>query len=245
MKGFVKGVTMRKTTILLFIGITSLIIMSCSLGGIAQIAIDSEPTDDDTTNHSTAVVESLPIDNQEQAITAEKTPTATVDHLLESKSCLAKTWEIKGLSDYVLASVPPELAEEYSLEYIDTTGAAYLKLSNDEKMELQINKLEILFNARLAIFEVPVTVRIDGIAGGTYQVEKNTLHFININTSGLTASAKALDEDVMEPDQIINAIPFVRPPYNTATYSCQGDVLTLNLSGYPDNTPPLVFQAVR
>lgn len=236
---------MRKMTILLFIGITSLIVISCSLGGIAQIAIDSQSMDDDTTILSTEIVESLPTDNQEQAITAENTPTPTVDPLLESKSCLAKTWEIKGLSNYVLAAVPPELAEEYSLEYIDTSGAAYLKLSNDEKMELQINNLEFLFNARLAIFEVPVTVRIDGIADGTYQVENNTLTFNDIDTSGLTASAKALDEDVMEPEQIINSIPFVRPPFNKATYSCQGDVLTLNLSGYPDDTPPLVFQAVR
>ena len=236
---------MRKTTQLLIIGITSLIMISCGLGGLAQIGLDSKPTDDRTTLQSTEIVESSPMQNQEQANILENTPTPTVDPLIASKSCLAKTWEIKGLSDYVLAAVPPELAEEYSLEYKDTTGSAYLKLTSGEKMELQIKDLEFLFNARFSIFTVPVTVKIDGIADGTYQVEDNTLRFNDINTSGLTASAKAMDEDIMEPDQIINAIPFVRPPYNTATYSCQGDMLTLELSGYPDNTPPLVFQAVR
>ena len=236
---------MRKSTVLLVIGITSLIIMSCSLGGIAQIVIDSQQTDDGTIKQPTVQVESLPIQSQEQANTLENSPTPTVDRLLASKSCLAKTWEIKGLSDYVLAAVPPELAEEYSLEYIDTTGAAYLKLTSDEKIELQIRDLVFLFNARFSIFEVPVTVEIDGIADGTYQVEDNTLRFTGIDTSGLTASAKALDEEIMEPDQIINAIPFVRPPFNTATYTCQDDELTLKISGYPDNIPPLVFQAVR
>ena len=236
---------MRKTTLLLIIGITSLIMMSCSLGGIAQIVLDSQPTDDPSIVQPTEIVESLPLQSQEQSNVLDNTPTPTVDPLIVSKSCLAKTWEINGLSDYVLAAVPPDLAEEYSLEYIDTTGTAYLQLTSDQKMELQINDLEFLFNARLAIFEVPVTVSIDGIAEGSYQVENNTLRFNDINTSGLTASAVALDEDIMEPEQIINAIPFVRPPFNTANYSCQGDVLTLKLSGYPDHTPPLVFQAVR
>ena len=245
---------MRNKNLLLIIGITSLVIMSCSLGGIAQIALESQPMEDDTAQQvtadvdrlpSTAIVEPLAPDNQEQAITVENTPTPTVDPLLASKRCLANTWEIQGLSDYVLAAVPPELAEEYSLEYQDTTGTAYLKLASDEKMELQINDLEFLFTARFAIFEVPVTVSIDGIADGTYQIDNNTLRFNEIDTSELTASAKAMDEEIMEPDQIINAIPFVRPPFNTATYSCQGDELTLKLSGYPDNIPPLVFQAVN
>ena len=236
---------MRKTTLLFFIGIASLVIMSCSLGNIAQIVIESRPMDDDTTLQTTANAEPLPSDNQDQALTVENTPTPTIDPLLASKSCLAKTWEIKGLSDYMLAAIPPELAEEYSLEYIDTTGSAYLKLTSDEKIMFQINDLEFLFNARFSIFTVPVTVRIDGTADGTYRVENNTLLFNNIDTSGLTASAKALDEDIMEPDQIINAIPFVRPPFNTAEYSCQGDELTLKLSGYPDDIPPLAFQAIR
>jgi hypothetical protein len=235
---------MRKTT-LLFIGIASLIMMSCGMGGIAQIALDSQPIDDEVTQQSTKNVESQQANNLEQAITAENSPKPTVDPLLESKSCLARTWEINGLSDYVLAAVPPELAEEYSLEYVDTTGDAYLRLTSDEMMTLQINDLEFIFNARFSIFEVPVTVRIDGSAEGTYQIQDDTLRFNDINTSGLTASAKVLDEDIMEPEQIINAIPFINPPFNMATYSCQGDVLTLKLSGYPDHTPPLVFQAVR
>ena len=236
---------MRKKNLLLIIGIISLVIMSCSLGGIAQIALESQPMEDNTTLQTTADLEPLPSDSQEQAITVENTPTPTIDPLLASKSCLAKTWEIQGLSDYVLAAVPPELAEEYSLEYQNTTGTAYLKLTSDDKMALQINDLEFLFSARFSIFQVPVTVSIDGIADGSYQVDNDTLRFNDIDTSGLTASAKAMDEEIMEPDQIINAIPFVRPPFNTAIYSCQGDELTLKISGYPDNIPPLVFQAVR
>ena len=79
------------------------------------------------------------------------------------------------------------------------------------------------FNARFAIFQVPVTVSIDGTAVGTYDVDSTTFRIYDMDTSGLTASAKAMNEDLMDPDQIIASIPFVRSPFYTAEYSCQGD----------------------
>jgi len=248
---------MRKTTILIVIGITSLVIMACGFGSAAQQKIETQPTIVTTTELSSvplearpteefsAVIESQPIEEVEATIKIENTPTPTIDPLSSAKSCLANTWEIDGLSDYVLAAVPPELAKEYSLEYVDTTGVAYLILSPDGKIVLQAENLVFHFNARFSIFQVPVTVSIDGTAVGTYDVDSTTLRIDNMDTSGLTASAKAMDEDLMDPDQIINSIPFVRPPYNTAEYACQGDVLELELSGYQGSVPPLVFQAVK
>jgi len=248
---------MRKTTILIVIGITSLVIMACGFGSAAQQKIEIQPTIVTTTEVSSvpiearpteefsAVIESQPIEEVKPTIKIENTPTPTIDPLNSAKSCLANTWEIDGLSDYVLAAVPPELAKEYNLKYVETTGDAYLTLLPDGKIGLQAENLVFHFNARFTIFQVPVTVSIDGTAVGTYDVDSTTLRIDNMDTSGLTASAKALNEDLMDPDQIINSIPFVRPPYNTAEYACQGDVLELELSGYQENLPPLVFQAVK
>jgi len=248
---------MRKTTILSVIGITSLVIMACGFGSAAQQKIESQPTIVTTTEVSSvpvetlpteefsAVVESHPTEEVKPTIKIENTPTSTIDPLSSARNCLANTWKIDGLSAYVLAAVPPELAKEYSLEYADTTGEAYLILSPDGRIVLQAENLVFHFNARFSIFQVPVTVSIDGTAVGTYDVDSTTLRIDNMDTSGLTASAKAMDEDLMDPDQIINSIPFVRPPFNTAEYACQGDVLELELSGYQENLPPLVFQAVK
>jgi hypothetical protein len=252
---------MRKSTILIVIGITSLVIMACGFGSAAQQKIETQPTIITTTEATTveskapveiqpteeylAVVESQPTETVKPTVKIENTPTPTIDPLSSARNCLANTWEIEGLSDYVLASVPPELAKEYSLKYVETTGEAYLTLLPDGKVVLQAENLVFHFNARFAIFQVPVTVSIDGTAVGTYDIDTTTLRIDNMDTSGLTASAKAMDEDLMDPDQIINSIPFVRPPYNTAEYACQGDVLELELSGYQGNLPPLVFQAVK
>ena len=72
-------------------------------------------------------------------------------------------------------------------------------------------------------------------------VDQTTLTTSNMDTSGLIASAQVMGEDLIDPAQIISAIPFVQPPFNTAQYSCQGNTLELQVSGYPENIPPLVF----
>ncbi len=252
---------MRKSTILIVISITSLVIMACGFSSAAQQKIETQttivtatkvttdefkaPVEVKPTEEFSAVVESQPIKEVKPTLKIENTPLPTIDPLLSAKSCLENTWEIDGLSDYVLAAVPPELVQEYNLEYEDTTGEAYLTLTPEGKFVLQADNLEFLFNARLAIFQVPVTVRINGTAVGTYDVDSNTLTIENMDTSGLTASARALDEDLMDPDQIINSIPFVHVPNNTAAYACQGDILKLELSGYQGNVPPLVLKAVK
>ncbi len=168
-----------------------------------------------------------------------------VDPVQSAKNCLANTWEINGLNDYVVAAVPPELAKEYNLQYEDTRGQAYFTLTPEGQIILDAENLILLFSAKISIFEVPVTVLIDGTAIGNYDVDSTTLTTFDMDTSRLTASAQALNEDLIEPDQIINSIPFINPPFNTAKYSCEGDTFELKLSGYSGNIPPLVFQVVE
>jgi hypothetical protein len=92
---------------------------------------------------------------------------------------------------------------------------------------------------------VPVTVRIDGTATGKYTLDRTTLTITNVDTNGLDVSAKALGEDLVDPSQIMNSIPFLTPPNNMARYFCQGDVLILELSGYSEDIPPLVLHAAE
>ncbi len=230
---------------LIVIGLTSLVIMACGFSGIIQPSGEEQPSH--TVVAQEILVTTVPSSPEEIETTTqvEKTPLPTVDPIDAAKSCLANTWEIKGLSDYVIAAVPPELAEEYDLQYEDTSGQAYFTLSPDGQITLQAENLAFLFTAKISIFEVPVKVQIDGTAVGNYDVDSKTLTTSNMDTSGLTASAQALNEDLIEPDQIINSIPLINPPFNTAKYSCQGDMLELTLSGYPESIPPLVFQAVE
>lgn len=222
---------MRKISMLFMIAVTSVVVMACNFVGVIQPNIGGLPS-------QTAIAD-------ESTIQAEEAPLPAVDPNAAAKSCLAKTWKIEGLSDYVIAAVPPELAAEYNLQYQDTTGQAYFTLSPDGRIRLQAEDLAFLFTAKVSIFEVPVTVRIDGTAVGNYEADGTTLTTSDMDTSKLSASAQALNEDLIEPSQIINSIPFVNPPFNAAEYTCQGDILELEVSGFPGNIPPLVFQAAE
>jgi hypothetical protein len=234
---------MRKTKLIVIVSLLSLSIMGCGFLGFVQSNSATATPDPiaDVALPSARLTQPV----NEAPASAEQAPAPTVDPLIEAKSCLANTWEMNGLSDYVMAAVPPELAEEYNLQFQGTSGQAYFTLTPEGEFNLHAEELEFQFSAQVAVFEVPVTVRIDGIARGQYAIDNTTLTTSNTDTSGLTASAQAMGEDLMDPNQIINAIPLLNPPFNSAEYICQGSVLELQISGYPGNIPPLVFQAVK
>ena len=125
---------MQKVTILIMIGITSLAIMACGFSGFIQQSVEEQPAHTESPSQIQEMAESAADDEIETTIQTEISPAPTVDPILEAQSCLANTWEINGLSDYVIAAVPPDLAEEYDLQYEDTTGAAYFILSPDGKI---------------------------------------------------------------------------------------------------------------
>lgn len=223
--------------------------MACSFVGLAQVNSDVPSSNNVNNEEPPEANTDDPTGKAETATQIEKTPIPTIeptiDPLSAAKSCVAKTWEINGLSDYVIAAIPPDLASEYDLQYKDTSGEAYFTLTPDGKIMLHADNLELLLTARVSVFEVPVTVRVDGTAAGNYAIDSTTLITSNVDTSQLTASAQALGEDLIDPAQITKTIPFLSPPFNVAKYSCQGDILELELSGYSGNIPPLIFQAVK
>jgi hypothetical protein len=243
---------MRKISLLLMISFTSLSITAC--GVIRSVPFDAlsqpstnTPSDEQTLQMEVAdkgTDEGVGTSNQIE-VTATPTLAPTVDPLSSAKRCLANTWEIPDLSEYVIAAIPQDLAEEYDLEYQDTKGEAYITLTPEGKFTLSADNLELIFSAKAFIFEVPVTVRVDGTAVGNYDVDLTTLTISNVDTSRLSASAQALGEDLVDSDQIIKAVPFIRAPFNTAEYTCQGDTLELEFTNYSGILPALIFQAVK
>jgi hypothetical protein len=206
-----------------FASLLVLVLMACNLPAFVQRQL-APPTA--TTEPSIApLVEAVP-------------PS---DPLASDQACLVGDWQVSGLNQYVVAAIPPDLAQEYDLQYQDTTGSAYFSLSPDGHFALTADQLELVFNARVSFLRVPVMVGFDGQALGSYTVEGDTLTITGMDTRGLQASARAMGNNLMEPAQIINAIPFMRPPHNVARYACTGDRLQLKLLSYPDRLPPLVF----
>jgi hypothetical protein len=217
---------------LIVVSLSGLVILACRLTGILQQNIE-------TTETPTTVVVNTPLP------TLPPMPTPTTDPAIAAQTCLAGTWEISDLSAYILAAIPPDLASQYALQYQSSSGEAYFTLTPDGEFIMQADQLQMLFEAKVSIFKAQVSVKVDGEATGMYTVQDDTLTTSNVDTSGLQASAQALGNDLVDPAQLIRAIPLIQPPSNSAEFTCAGDQLQLKISSYPESIPPLVFQRAK
>jgi hypothetical protein len=217
---------------ILVVSLSGLVLLACRLTGLVQQNIE-------TANSPTTAVVNTPLP------TLPPEPTPTTDPVIAAKTCLAGTWEINDLSAYILAAIPADLANQYGLQYQGTSGEAYFTLTPDGEFIMQADQLQMLFQAKVSIFKAQVSVNVDGKATGKYTVEGNSLTTSDVDTSGLSASAQALGNDLIDPAQLIRAIPLIQSPTNTAEYTCAGDKLQLKISSYPENIPLLVFNRVK
>jgi hypothetical protein len=109
---------MKKTLLLLIMSLISLAVMACGMIGFTQIENGSQPPK----NTGNAIGETPEEPKLADEINSgpqvlQPTPAPTLDPVVAAKSCLAKTWEIAGLSDYVIAAVPSKMAADYDLQY--------------------------------------------------------------------------------------------------------------------------------
>ena len=115
---------MQKTTQTLIVtGLTSLVIMACGFSGLGSFTrqkSETRPTNATASADPAEAMESQSTAAVEPTAQIEKPSSPAVDPILSAKSCLARRWHITGLSDYVIAAVPPELAKEYALEYVSS-----------------------------------------------------------------------------------------------------------------------------
>lgn len=220
---------MKKNRFGIAVLLVGVLLMACSLPDVIVSGIDNSPAGGGEADTG----RTLP---GESIILPTAIPTEPAE------TCLAGTWEISGIHEYVLAAIPREMAEEYNLEYKGTNGNAYFILTPDGEVVLQADGLEIVLEAQASIFTVPVTASVDGEAVGRYTANEGILTTTDMDTSGLTASAQAMGQELVNPTQIIGAIPLLQPPANSAEYSCDGDTLSLRIGAYPASIPPLVFK---
>lgn len=209
--------------------LASLMIFACNLPGVVQRGLNA----------------GMPTATPENFSLSTEAPTQMVAPSIAGASCLVGVWEIGDLSPYILAAIPRDTAEQYNLTYQGANGRALFTLSPNGNLDIQADQMELLFEARASILKVPISVKVEGEARGKYRVDENRLTTSEMDTSGMTASAQALGNDLIDSAQILNAIPLLSSAANTAEFTCAGDLLQLRVLSYPESIPPLVFNRVK
>lgn len=225
----------RKRTFAMFC-MAAIILLSCNLPGIAQrSAQKTQPSQD-------------PGGAVQLPSTPAKNPTAlqpTAAPTLSPLDCLAGSWEPGDLSPYVMAGIPPEMTNQAEITYKGTSGRVAITFSKDGKISLRGEQFKLLFDAKVSFLTLPLEVSLNGQANGSYHVSGNTLTTSNMDSSGLSASAKMAGQDLVDQATILSSVPMLNPPYNSATFTCSGSSLEMKLSGYPENLPPLKLKRVN
>jgi hypothetical protein len=139
----------NRNRLILFISLTGLVLLACNLPGIAQRMLQNTP--------EPTLMPARPSGQ----VPATTIPVPTSDPLASAKSCLENTWEITDISRSVIAAIPPEMAEQYNLQYTGASGKGYYTLTPDGNVIMQADQMELQFTARASIFDVPVTVTGD------------------------------------------------------------------------------------
>jgi hypothetical protein len=241
-----------KLTRLIWIGFLALFIVACAFFGIGERPVAIPTGALDPTLH--VLETSLAQPPAAPGIVAESTlapspanpPTDTIPDTVPPTSsaagCLVGTWQAVNIQDYVIAAIPPRMMEEYQPTYQNTSGAVYISFFNNGLVTIQAYKLALEFDIQSGIFRVGLVVALDGLSSGQYQADGVQVVTSRMTTTGLTASARAFEQDVIAPEQIIAALPLVQPPFDVASYQCDAQTLSLRLSAYPENIPALQFQ---
>lgn len=157
-------------------------------------------------------------------------------------ACLIGTWRATNIQDYVIAAIPADMMQEYKPEYKNSTGQVYVSFFDNGMITIQAYQLALEFNIQASIFKVGLTISLDGMSTGQFVAEGDQLTTRDMTTTGLTASAKSLGQDVASSDDIIASLPLVKPPFDQALYQCSDQALLLTMNAYPEGIPPLAFQ---
>lgn len=243
---------MKRKNLILPVSLALLVIACSFLGQNAQPETSPTPGGIDPTVHALETSLAQPIvatTTNLPAPTPSHAPTATamaeiVASPTSPAACLIGTWQATNIQDYVIAAIPPEMIEQYNPTYQSSSGQVYVSFFNNGLVTIQAYQLALEFEVQATIFRVGLTIALDGMASGQYVADASQVTTSNMTTTGMTASARSLEQDVMPQEQIIASLPLVQSPFNVANYQCTDQTLSLRLTAYPESIPPLQFQRV-
>ena len=89
---------------------------------------------------------------------------------------------------------------------------------------------------------MPLEIKMNGFASGTYTIDGDTVHLDKVLTSEIDYLATYDGEQMMGTKKIDEFAPLFLPPYTTAKFECTSDKLTLQILNFPGYQEKIEFQ---
>ena len=163
-------------------------------------------------------------------------PTAT------SSICLVGVWAIRQPETFYKYSIPPGAFDLTTLTYKNSTGGLGYRFDNKGVLTVEAvgfaGKFDVIDGAQT----LPLEIKINGFASGTYTIDSATVHLDKLLTSEIEYIATYAGEPMMNTKQIEEFAPLFLPPYTTARFECTSDKLTLQILNFPGYQEKIEFQ---
>ena len=175
----------------------------------------------------------VPPTTADPATTTTELVTTTTTIEPDPAACLIGVWSLRSQEflDEIVTSIAGDVGDVQSWTH---ESGDYLMTLNDDGTYLGERKS---WTHRISTAEGALITTIDSTDPGTYSVDGNT---ISINDPGSPATVSILFDDGSGPQ----SLPFggtrqvdTAAVSGTGTFTCDGDVLTVNIADLPDGPP--------
>jgi hypothetical protein len=163
-------------------------------------------------------------------------PTAT------SSICLVGVWAIRQPETFYKYSIPPGAFDLTTLTYKNSAGGLGYRFDNKGVLTVEFVGFAGKFDVKDGAQTLPLEIKINGFASGTYTIDSATVHLDKVLTSEIEYIATYAGEPMMNSKQIEEFAPLFLPPYTTARFECTSDKLALQILNFPGYQEKIEFQ---
>ena len=167
-------------------------------------------------------------------VSKQPTPTSSI--------CLVGIWSNINPETFYKYSLPPGSFDLTTLTYKGSAGGVGYRF--DSKGVLTVEAVGFIgkFDVKEASGILPLEIKINGFASGTYTIDGDTVRLDKVLNSEMDYSATYAKEPMMGTKKIDDFAPLFLPPYTTAKFECSSDKLTLQIVNFPGYQEKIEFQ---
>jgi hypothetical protein len=228
--------------------ILGVLLSACSgagdpIGQATAIPATSTPTPTETplptpteTLPPTATVELPPVDAT--PVVDGSTPDPVV------AACVLGTWEMSGVDALLMAALVGETVPFGPVEYQGSTGVMRYTFLPDGELQIQAGQYASQFRLTSGSDTYNLIVVVNGGARANYRLTADRLIVENIRTDDLTVTGEVDGSPVLTGDKGVEMARWYIAAYNSARYTCDGDLLTLQLVEFMADAQPVILTRV-
>jgi hypothetical protein len=160
-------------------------------------------------------------------------------------SCLIGIWEVQSKETFLRALIPVGAFDQKTLKYKGMLGGVAYRFDPMGGLLVEAEGVQGRFDVRTVPELKTLDFKMQGFAGGDYEIEGDVVRIPKMTNSAMNFSAIYDDEEMMSDVKADSFLPLFVEPYNAAKFKCDQNTLTLEILNLPSIEEPIQFKRLR